>query len=321
MSSPHPMSAALRTIIMRTDALPRWQPSARDHLLIFAPHPDDETLATGGVIASALRQLPPEQILVIIATNGDASRLAAFTASKRPPTRQRQQDLALLRQQESLDALSVLGLDDTRVQFWGFPDAGLQHIWQKHWGDQLYRSGATGFESARQARNAPQRPYTARALLSLIIDGLTTFRPTVILTPHPADAHPDHSALAKFVQLGVALHRQAHPGDHCEMLAYPMWLQARPIPRSIRFPDGSFQLPGRFTQDALQWVTVPFLSDVRNQRAEALRQYRSQSVTVRGLLKASAVSSYEAFGRLTSAPPPLPNIPGLSMDSLHHTLQ
>ncbi len=279
-------------------SLAHWQPRPDDHILIFAPHPDDETLATGGVIASALTQLPPRQLLAIIATNGDASRLAALTTFWRPPTRARQRDLAPIRQQESLNALKTLGLDENRVQFWGFPDAGLQHIWQRQNETQPYRSGATGFDRAEQARNAPSSPYTASALLTRINETLSAFHPNVIFMPHPQDAHPDHRTLARFILQAVGQNRPVRANAPCQLLAYPMWLNLGLRPRSIRFPGHAFQLPARFADSTPEWVMAPYPEIIRQQRARALRCYQSQAVTVRGLLKASARSTYEAFARV-----------------------
>jgi LmbE family N-acetylglucosaminyl deacetylase len=307
-----------KTIIQIAE-LSSWQPQADDRILVFAPHPDDETLATGGVIASALARCNPEQVRVVVATNGDASRLAAMTASRRPPTRSQQLALARLRQQESLAALRILGMAPDNVQFWGYPDSGLQYIWRYTWDGRRFRSKVTGFESAEQAHNAPRSPYTATAILRQMMDLLDAFRPTVIFTSHPDDAHPDHAALAKFILLAARLAGKG-VDSCCELFSYPMWLQARPLPRSIRFTRAAFNLPARFTHSAPEWVYFPLPDPVRQKKAQALHSYRSQFVTVRGLLKASARSSYEAFGRLHPSSAPLPPVPGISEATLRSTL-
>ena len=311
------MSAHSRNTTLRIADLPAWQARPEDRILIFAPHPDDETLATGGVIATARKHLRPEQIRVVIATNGDASRLAAMTASRRPPTRRQQRALARVRQEESLTALRILGASEEGVGFWGFPDSGLRAIWQNAWGDVPHCSGVTGFVRAEQARNAPESPYTAPALLRQILETLAAFSPTVIFTPHPDDAHPDHAVLAKFVLLAARMHANGS-GDAPLLLAYPMWLQARPIPRSVHYPQQAFRLPARFTLSASRWYYHPYTDATRKQKARALTSYRSQAVTVRGLLRASARSSYETFGRLHPASATLPPVPGLTEDDLHH---
>lgn len=290
------------TTTVHLSGLPCWQPRVDDRLLIFAPHPDDETLATGGVIASALRQLASDQIQAIIATNGDASRLAAMTSTKRLPSRRRLHDLAAKRQLESLHALHILGLGEEQVQFWGFPDRGLQPIWQRYWGGQPFRSRATGQQAAIQAYHAPQKPYTAAAVLDLILQTLFTFHPTVIFMPHPEDAHPDHRALGQFILLATTMYQAETSTAQCELLAYPMWLQSSPLPKGIRFHHDTLHLPKRFTVNSPEWLYFPLTPVVRRQKAEALQSYHSQMVTVGGLLRATAKNPYEVFVRLKPLP-------------------
>jgi hypothetical protein len=50
-----------------------WKPEGTERILILAPHPDDECLSAGGIIASMQQYRPESEIRVVIATNGDAS--------------------------------------------------------------------------------------------------------------------------------------------------------------------------------------------------------------------------------------------------------
>lgn len=82
-------------------------------LLILAPHPDDETLGCGGLIATAARLgLRPR---VAYLTDGEGSHEGSPTW---PPER-----IARTRRQEALDALAVLGVPDDDVLFMGWPDS------------------------------------------------------------------------------------------------------------------------------------------------------------------------------------------------------
>jgi len=82
-------------------------------LLILAPHPDDETLGCGGLIATAseLRLRPRVAYL----TDGAASHPGSRAW---PPER-----LAAERHKEALEALRVLGVPAADVMFLGWPDA------------------------------------------------------------------------------------------------------------------------------------------------------------------------------------------------------
>lgn len=80
--------------------------------LILAPHPDDESLGCGGLIAEACRQdCPP---IVVVLTDGAMSH----PHSRRYP----RQQLRLMREREALAATARLGLPAERVIFLRYPD-------------------------------------------------------------------------------------------------------------------------------------------------------------------------------------------------------
>lgn len=85
--------------------------------LVLAPHPDDESLGCGGIIAEACaRGRPP---LVAILTDGAASHAKSRDW---PPER-----LAALRAQEARYAVACLGLPAERLILLGTPDGDAPH--------------------------------------------------------------------------------------------------------------------------------------------------------------------------------------------------
>jgi LmbE family N-acetylglucosaminyl deacetylase len=85
----------------------------RAPVLILAPHPDDESLGCGGLIAQACAA--GHEVHVAILTDGTMSHpnSRAFPAAR----------LAALRQTEAADALATLGLPPERLVFLGYKDA------------------------------------------------------------------------------------------------------------------------------------------------------------------------------------------------------
>jgi LmbE family N-acetylglucosaminyl deacetylase len=83
--------------------------------LILAPHPDDESLGCGGLIAACCRAgiLPHVAIL----TDGAASHPGSATC---PPAL-----LAATREAETRTALGILGLPPGHIVFLRFPDTGM----------------------------------------------------------------------------------------------------------------------------------------------------------------------------------------------------
>ena len=89
-------------------SVPAWQPPQR-HTFVIAPHPDDETLAAGGLIAS-LRQSGVE-VSVIAVTDGEN----CYTG----------EDLRPVRPAEQAAALARLGVDEAHIHRLHLPDSGL----------------------------------------------------------------------------------------------------------------------------------------------------------------------------------------------------
>ena len=101
--------------------------------LVVAPHPDDEVLGCGGLIAANER---PDAIDVLVVTDGALS----------PPGLAGDPDLPARRRAESERALRSLGLGGDRVRFLGLPDGGLPGLDSRldgELGDAVHRTAAT----------------------------------------------------------------------------------------------------------------------------------------------------------------------------------
>src|SRR5262245_28993582 len=96
-------------------------PDAR--VMVVAPHPDDETIAVGGLLARLSRAGVP--LRVIFVTNGDGYPDAVTrTVAARNPTSADYLAFGRRREQEALTALARLGVSERDVRFLGFPDGG-----------------------------------------------------------------------------------------------------------------------------------------------------------------------------------------------------
>ncbi len=85
---------------------------APDGLLVLAPHPDDETLGCGGLIASLCDEARPPAVMFV--TDGAMSHPGSASF---PPARLRQ-----VRAEEAWTACDLLGLGPERVRFLELPD-------------------------------------------------------------------------------------------------------------------------------------------------------------------------------------------------------
>src|SRR4029077_16668642 len=168
-------------------------PSPR--VLVVGPHPDDETIGGGGLIFRLTHR--GARVRVMFVTNGDGYLEAVrqdLHAEK--PSDTDYAELGELRQQEAIAAAGHLGLRRQDTVFLGFPDGGLVQLWRDHW------SRTSPYTSPYTKEDSPPAPdgaeYDGQDLTSLISRELRTFRPTVVVIPHPYDAHLDHAHASYF---------------------------------------------------------------------------------------------------------------------------
>jgi LmbE family N-acetylglucosaminyl deacetylase len=149
--------------------------SATDRLLVLSPHPDDESLATGGLLQAALAVGADTRVLY--ATDGDLNPWAQLVVEGRwPATAAARARWGALRRREATRALRALGLPEERTTWLGLPD---QHL--------------TALLLAGDER-----------LLAALLSEVRLRRPTLIVAPSTYDRHPDHSAVSVTLALALA---------------------------------------------------------------------------------------------------------------------
>ena len=144
--------------------------NSNSRLLVFAPHPDDESLGTGILLQEAVAA--GAAIFVVYLTDGEANPWPQRALSRRwwlnATDRQR---WAKLRRREAIAALQVLGIPSPDVRFMGWPDQGLA--------DLLHT-----------------QPTTVLAQLRYLIQ---EWSPTDLVGTDIADRHRDHRALGLMI--------------------------------------------------------------------------------------------------------------------------
>jgi LmbE family N-acetylglucosaminyl deacetylase len=136
--------------------------------LVIAPHPDDESLGCGGLLAMLAQR--DCEVIVIFVTDGGASHLnsPSWTRIK----------LATKRREEANAALSELGLSGAARIFFNLRDADMPAERSRDW-------------------------YRAVARLS---DVLRRFKPHLVMLPWRRDPHCDHRASYVLAAHAMRLH-------------------------------------------------------------------------------------------------------------------
>ena len=299
--------------------LPKASPHTRgDRILVFAPHSDDETLGCGGMLATATAN--GADVKVVLVTNGDGFRIAvgrAYGTIKVTP--KRCIEFAYKRQKETLRALGILGVNANNVTFLGYPDRGIDRLWNDHWlADDLYTSRATRVNRSPYRNSlTANAPYCGESLLSDIVKTINTFKPTDIYLPHPCDNHPDHYATYCFVSAAL---EQIHSKDRepeIKMHTYIVHRGDWPVPKGDR-PREPLAPPHGLVQTNTKWYSLPLSPDIAARKRAAVADYATQMDVEKNFLVSFARSN-EIFGnnpvrQIVSVPPSQITIDGFHDD-------
>lgn len=274
-------------------------PARPERLLIFAPHPDDETLGCAGTLQQA--QENGARVDVAMLTNGDGFQVAVARQFRK--MRIEAADyvrFAALRQVEAQHVLGSLGVPADRITFFGYPDRGLLSLWREHWlPTHLYLSPYTRCDRAPYAlAYEREAPYCGQHLLALLKALLREKRPTAVYVTHPADDHPDHSASSAFVTLALLeLRREGEAwAERCEIRYYLIHRGDYPLPQGLQTGD---PLPPPAEMAALdtRWRSLPLTPVQTARKAEAIDAYQTQTSVARRFLVSFARRN-ELFGSL-----------------------
>ncbi len=278
-------------------ARPELTLNADDRILVLAPHPDDEVLATGGVIQEALaRGLPVE---VVFFTNGDANEFAylfyrkVFTLEPGAAV-----DDGQTRAFEALQAGGQMGLTMRDETFLGYPDFGTLEIWENRWGD------SEPFTSMFTQKNTvpywfamtPDASYVGESILTDLETVLLDFKPTKVFVSHPADTNPDHAALNLFARTALwDVKDVIQPEVYAFLTHYGEW----PQPRGLEF-DAPHEPPAKF-DEAGRWVIFPLTPEEARKKLDALKKHETQYSASKEYLE-SYLRSNELFDPVKDIP-------------------
>jgi len=278
-----------------------------DRVLVLAPHPDDETIATGGIIQKAVAMGLP--VRVVFLTNGDNNEWSFVVYRKRPVARSKGiREMGLVRHDEGVAAAGLLGLKPDQLAFLGYPDFGTLKIWAEHWGDRppfegyLNRAVAVPYENAYR----PGAPYRGDDILADVEAILREFRPTKVFVSHPADHNPDHLSFYLFARVALwNLAGEMQPALHPFLVHHPDWPELQGY-----HPEVAWEPPARLGESAI-WSISPLTPPEIERKTAALHEHKSQYAVSTTYLE-SFMRANELFGDL-----PLvtlqPNAPELSL--------
>ncbi len=251
----------------------RWStPGSGQRIIVFAPHCDDETVGTGGLLRQA--KLNGAEVWVVLMTNGDGARYSVAFNNHSLKTKPDQYiELGYGRQRETIKSLHKLGVSGAHVITLGYPDKGLEPMWVSFW-EKPYRSPFTKDSSSPYYNSyTPNASYTGTQLLSDIERILKKVNPTDIYTPSPNDQHPDHWATSVFV--AEALHdlgwnSRKHVGLY--LVHRGDW----PVPQGLH-KKLNLVPPAALSEMDTKWAQYPLDSATVKSKQQGVEEFKSQS--------------------------------------------
>jgi LmbE family N-acetylglucosaminyl deacetylase len=277
--------------------------SKNDRILILSPHPDDETLGAGGLMAKAASLGIP--VRVVFLTNGDGSlatrlvqdaRFVEQMAKGKDPKRPHNiyQQIAPMRQKEALAALAKLHVPGQNVTFLGYPDGGTKNMWETNWDeDHPFFSPYTKTNHSPYANSwTSKAPYCGRQALKDVEQIVTEFKPTIVITTNPYDTHPDHWAAYAYLSAAVSQLQLQQKyfswagkiKSYTFIVHHGLW----PAPHGYH-PDADLSPPAALMQIGTSWLKLKLDAKEEKAKAVALQQYKSQLATtpqfLRGFLR------------------------------------
>ena len=153
-------------------------------VLVFAPHPDDETIGCGGLIALKRQKKVP--VSIVFVTDG-----GNCFGGVGPP----KQEIVKVRHAEALAALEALGVPESDAYFLDLPDGGLSTFSEP----------------------------TQKSVVRQIEEILKETEPGEILVTYRKDTHPDHEATFRLVQTALSRSTLSRAPTLIEYVVWRFW--------------------------------------------------------------------------------------------------
>lgn len=240
-----------------------------DSVLIVAPHPDDETLAPGGLIAQLRRR--GAKVTAVVLTSGDGFKRAASLLTTGPLTPEVYRELGRLRHAESDRALAAMDVAPADRIFLCYADGSLNTMWDRDWDPAHPHPGLNGATS-------PPYPYAYQAgrvyCGANLADDLRTLieqrQPSAIVYPDANDTHHDHWAAAAFTEYAMAAARYGGA-----RFSYLVHFGTYPSPWGYE-PQAWMLPPAELRQVGTRWWSLPLDDATEREKDRTIGLYRSQ---------------------------------------------
>ncbi|MCL5986280.1 MAG: PIG-L family deacetylase [Actinobacteria bacterium] len=243
---------------------------ANDRIMVIAPHIDDETISSGGLIQQA--QKIGAKVKIVYITNGDNNIRSVIKEDKTLKLNPNEFiALGEQRMREGEKATGLLGLTKENLIFLGFPDDGLYLMLNKYYDPNtpLVSRGTKFTFNPYSGTYKSQQSYTGSNIVIDLEEILKDFNPSIIIVPHPRDKNLDHRAT--YLLLEKALSEiKIKPKVFTYLIHYPQY----PPLKNLALNEFLYPPEKLFSQAG--WFSYNLSTEQEKIKLEAIKQYVSQ---------------------------------------------
>jgi len=244
-------------------------------IMVIAPHPDDEVLAAGGLLAHLFKNAVPVKIIYLTCGDGNASLFWRDKKIKFSPDKFIQTGIE--RKQEAETAIKVLGGDKKDLLFLGYPDNRLWQMWLKP-KTNIVSSTTLLNHSPYDFTFKKHRYHKGDNITKELNELIKKFKPTIIFSPHLKETNLDHKATGLFIKKLVKEINWS--GELYYYLIHYKWMRLfRIYPHKNLFKKRQKILyPPYSLWKKNKWFSFWLQSDQLKIKKMALQKYESQRI-------------------------------------------
>lgn len=258
-------------------------PRSDERVWVLSPHPDDESLGCGGLLARCAAKNVPAKIVFLTGGDGTRTTQLALRFNPRFGGPYDLLSIARARQVEAKNAARALGLSENAIEFLGFPDGGTEAMWKGGFSErEPYISPFTAkmrvpYENAR----TPKAPFCRDSVLEALVASLEEFWPTLVLTTPGYDTHRDHVASFLFLKRALELaNLERQPDFWVYLIHHGIW----PVPNGLH-PDKRLVPPAHLLSKT-KWHSLELSEGEIDAKRRALASHATQMASTPRYLKA-----------------------------------
>jgi LmbE family N-acetylglucosaminyl deacetylase len=249
--------------------------------MVFSPHPDDETLAAGGLIQRVLSLGGAVKVVFMTSGDGFPEGVEKENGIARP-TAQDYRNYGKTRKKEARQALRILGMKSQDIVFLNFPDGGLRNLLREHWFDRFPH-----FRSPYTLEDRPPPDDTVlqnvefngedvkREIEQLLVDS----RSNLIVVADYRDRRSDHCSTYFFVTASLKQFREKHLTLDPYVFTYLIHFRQWPV-GSGAGTGSRLNPPEDFSGEETDWISFALSDEELANKRKSLMEYHTQMLVM-----------------------------------------